>query len=569
MEQEINVIEEYTAILIRYKYYILAIIAVGFTLSIVVANSLPSIYKSTATILIEQQEVPEDIVKSMVPNYAEQRLQIINQKIMSSDNLNNIINKFNLFQKEREEQWSTHSISGLMRDNINMEMIGGVEVIDPKTSKPIQPTIAFAVSFESESPEIAQQVANELVNLYLNENIKQRAKIVEGTTSFLEQETNRLRDEITLLEAKLAKFKEKNASNLPGQSQANLDRMDRAEQQLIEVNRDITSLTESELYLNAQLTQLDPNVAVYSATGQRIYGAQDRLTALKAEYTALAAKYSEGHPDVVKMRKEISALQKEVGGGAPDTSEYQIKLKEKETDLALLIDRYSPEHPDVKKLNLEIANLKREIERPAKIEKVKPQTTAPSNSAYIQLEAQLKGTQAKLRELIKSREDLRQKLSNYESHLASAPEVEREYQILMRDYENATVKYREVKGKQMEAAMAGAMEKNYKGDEFSLLEPALLPEAPFKPNRMAIKFLGLLASIAVAIGFAIVKESLHPIIYTSSRLASITGMPPLVLIPYLEPEQILLKKQKVIKIISIIIGELLVIAILWNVISGM
>ena len=423
------------------------------------------------------------------------------------------------------------------------------------------------MSFESESPEIAQQVANELVNLYLNENIKQRAKIVEGATSFLAHETNRLRDEITLLEAKLAKFKEKNASNLPGQSQANLDRMDRAEQQLIEINREITSLTESELYLNAQLMQLDPNVAVYSATGQRIYGAQDRLAALKAEYTALAAKYSEGHPDVVKMRKEISALQKEVGGGSPDTSEYQIKLKEKETELALLIDRYSPEHPDVKKLNLEIANLKKEIERPAKVEKGKTQATAPSNSAYIQLQAQLKATQAKLRDLLKSREELRQKLSDYETHLASAPEVEREYQILMRDYENATVKYREVKAKQMEAAMAEAMEKNKRGDEFSLLEPALLPEAPYKPNRKAIKFLGLLASIALAIGFAIVKESLHPIIYTSSRLASITGMPPLVIIPYLESEQILLKKQKIIKIVSIIIGELLVIAILWYVIA--
>jgi len=567
MEQQINIVEEYIAILKRYKYYILVIAAVGFTLSIIVANSLPSIYKSTATILIEQHGVPDDIVKPVVTDYAEQRLQIIHQKIMSSDNLNNIIGKFDLYKEEREENWSPQSIIDMMRENIDMEMVGGEAIIDQRTAKLIQPTIAFALSFESQSPEIAQQVANELVRLYLNENIKQRAKIVEGATSFLAQETNRLRDEITLLEAKLAKFKEKNASNLPGQSQANLDRLDRSEQQLIEINREITSLTESELYLNAQLTQLNPNVSVVNAKGEHVVSAYDRLVAAKAEYTALAAKYSEGHPDVVKLRKEIAALQKEVGGGIADTSEYQIKLKEKETELALLIDRYSPEHPDVKKLKLEIASLKKEIEHPSKVENVKSQTAAPSNSAYIQLEAQLKGTQAKLRELLKSREELRQKLSDYETHLASAPEVEREYQILMRDYENATLKYREVKGKQMEAAMAEAMEKNKMGDEFSLLEPALLPELPYKPNRKAIKFLGLLASIALAIGFAIVKESLHPIIYTSSRLTSIIGMPPLVIIPYLESEQILLKKRKIIKIVSIIIGELLVIAILWYVIA--
>ena len=567
MDQEISVIEEYVAILKRYKYYMLAIVAVGFTLSIMVANSLPSIYKSTATILIEQPGVPNDIVKSIVTDYAQQRIQVIHQKIISSENLSAIINKFDLYQKEREEEWSNQSLVGLLRENIVMEMVGGEEVIDPKTSKSIQPTVAFAVSFENESPETAQQVANELAKLYLNENIKERTKIVEDTNSFLEQETNRLRDEITQLEAKLAKFKEKNASNLPGQNQANIDRIDRADQELIATNREISSLTESLLYLNAQLSQLDPNVAVYSATGQRIYGAADRLTALKAEYTALAAKYSEGHPDVVKMRKEIAALQKEVGGRA-DTSEYQLKLKEKQADLALLMDRYSPEHPDVKKLNSEIANLKQAIEHPPKIQKEKAQTTAPSNSAYIQLQAQVLASQAKLNALTKTREELKQKIAEYEAHFAGAPEVEREYQILMRDYENATQKYREIKGKQMEATIARAMEKNNQGDEFTLLEPALLPEAPEKPNRKAIKFLGLLASIAVAIGFAIVKESLHPIIYTSGRLASIIGAPPLVIIPYIESEQVLLKKQKLTKIIAVVIGEIFVIAILWYVIAG-
>lgn len=216
MEQDIKITEEYVAILKRYKYYILTIVAVGMALSIVVSKILPSIYLSSATILIEQHDVPEDIVKSIVTDYAEQRIQIINQRIMTLENLNNIINKFNLYPTEREEQWSTQSIVGLMKENIHMEMVGGEQIIDPRTSKPIQPTIAFAVSFENESPEIAQQVTNELANLYLTENIKQRASIVEGATSFLEQETNRLRDEITQLEAKMAQFKEKNASNLPG-----------------------------------------------------------------------------------------------------------------------------------------------------------------------------------------------------------------------------------------------------------------------------------------------------------------------------------------------------------------
>lgn len=564
MEQEFKFTQEYIAILKRYKYTIFSIVTAGLVLSIVVALQLPHIYKSTATILIEQEGMPENVVQSMVTDYVEQRIQIINQKIMSSDNLKNIINKFNLYQEERSENESDiHSIVNAMRDDIHIEMLEGIiegmKTPDPRAGS--TQSIGFTLSFEHESPEIAQRVTHELVNLYLNENIKQRSKIVEGTITFLARESNKLRDEVNLLETKVSKFKEINAPNLPELNQYNLSRKERTEQQLVEVNNSIRSLTESELYLKSQLGQVNPNATIYSATGERIYAAEDRLIALEAEYAALSSRYAAGHPDLVKMRREISALKKETGG-IPDKSEYEIKLKEKQTELALVMDRYSPEHPDVKKLNLEIANLKKAIEQPVKVNR-KNTETKPTNPAYIELQTKLAATQAELNSLLRSRETLNGELSNYEKNISRAPGVEREYQALMRDYENTKAKYNEVKAKQMEATMAESMEKNKTSYEFSLLEPPLLPDDPFKPNRKAIAFLGLLISIAVAIGFVIIKEGLNPSIYTSSRLAAVTGMQPLVIIPYLEAEQVVLKKQKMLKIISFIIGGLLVIAILW------
>lgn len=136
---------------------------------------------------------------------------------------------------------------------------------------------------------------------------------------------------------------------MPELQQLNMQLMDRAEQQLIEVDRQTNSLKERKLYLNAELAQINPSSATYSATGERIFGAETRLKALQAEYVALAAKYAKTHPDIIKIKREISALEKEVGG--VDKSEIQAQLQNKKAELALLSQRYSVNHPDVKNLS--------------------------------------------------------------------------------------------------------------------------------------------------------------------------------------------------------------------------
>ncbi len=559
-EQEFSVFKEYISILKRYIYPMLAIIAIGLILSNLIAIKMPHIYKSTATILIDQTAMPEDIVKSMVTNYAEKRIQIINKKIMTSENLAAMIKKFNLYQEEREKS-SIRSIVEKMRENTHMEMIGGEIIIDPRTGKPIKPTVGFEISFDNKSPEISQQIANEFVNLYLDHNLKYRTQLVEGATSFLDQETKKLRSEISEVEKKLAKFKEKNAGNLPGLNKLNLSRIDRIEDQLRDANEKIRSLTENEFYLRNNLVQLNPTIATYTTTGERIYGADDRLIALKAKYVALSSKYSKEHPDLVKMRREIKSLKKETGS-SPNKYEYQIKLNDKQTKLALLMDRYSPSHPDVKKLKLEITNLKKSLNQSVTV-KSSPKQIQPNNPAYIQMQTQLMAAQSELKSAQISRRNLEGKLLHYEKSFAKTPQIEREYNVLIRDYENAMSKYGEVKAKQREAKMASSMEKATKGNEFVLLEPPLIPDNPFKPNRKAIVFLGGLASIAMAIGFVMVKEMLSPSIYTSGRLTLITGMTPLAVIPYISSREGELKKQKIMKIISFIIGVLVVAIILW------
>src|SRR5262245_13526491 len=79
---------------------------VGLALLIVtlgLALGLPSYYRSRAVILIEQQEIPQDLVRSLVTSYADQRVQSISQRVLTNGNLSEIIQKYDLYPEERED----------------------------------------------------------------------------------------------------------------------------------------------------------------------------------------------------------------------------------------------------------------------------------------------------------------------------------------------------------------------------------------------------------------------------------------------------------------------------------
>ena len=541
MENDNKGIQEFIALLKRNKKEMLRVALGVFSLVTLIALLLPSTYKSTGTILIEQQEIPQDLVESTVTSYASERIQLISQRIMASNNLKQIIEKFDLYHEGRKSKGDSFFM-GEMRDAIELEMVSA-EVIDPERGRPTEATIAFLISYENESPKIAQQVANELVTLYLDENIRRRTKAAEDASKFLEMQAKKLRESISQLEMKLEDFKKRNAGNLPENQALNMQLMDRTGQQMFEIDKQVSVLTERQLYLSAELAQVNPRLDIYSTTGERIYGSGDRLKILQAEYISLLARYSETHPNIIKIRKEIAALEREVGG--VDKSELRVQLNQKRALLATLTDRYSAGHPDVKKLKLEIGILERELSQPVKSRKTS--ASRPDNPAYIQLQTQLHTVNASLRSLQQSRDKLSNKLVKYEQSLLRTPGVEREYLELTRDYDTAKNKYNEIKNKQMKADMAEAMEQGSKGERFTLIEPPMLPLSPYKPNRFAIILLGAVLSIGIALAYASIKENMFPVVYNSRELAAITGEAPLVVIPYIETEEDIEEQQRKLK----------------------
>ncbi len=549
IEEEEKTLGDYLAVLKRRKKVGLLTAFTLLVVSLAVAILLPPVYKSDATILIEQQEIPQDLVRTTITSFADQRIQIISQRVMTTSNLSSIIEKYGLYQELREKE-PLEVVIAKMTEDIHLDMVSA-DVVDPRSGRPSTATIAFSLGYESKSADTAQKVANELVTLYLNENLKSRTEQTEQASIFLADEAEKLAQKVAELEKTLAVFKEENAGRLPELNDLNIQLMNRTETELTDVERQIRTLQERQIYLQAQLAQINPNSTLYSETGERILSPVDRLKGAESALIAAQAHYEPTHPDVIRLKREIEALQKETGKtGTRDSIETQLFAAR--TELASLQEKYTDDHPDIKRLKRTIEMLEQDVKR-APVGIPRPVLEEADNPAYIQLQAQLEATNTEMASLKTKADGLSGKFHEFEQRLTETPQVEREYRALVRDYETAYAKYKEITAKQMEAKLAQSLETERKGERFTLIEPPLLPEKPTKPNRLAIALLGTIMAFAGGLASVFAADAADSAIHGRQGIIEVIGKAPLAMIPIIEIEaKDVLNKKKTIRTLLIV-----------------
>ncbi len=553
----------------RRRGRIVAIAGTILLAFVVLAFALPPVYRSSATILIEEQDIPSDLVRSTITSYADQRIQVISQRVMTRANLKAIMEKYDLYADERRTL-TLEEVLDEMRDDIHLEMVSA-DVIDPRSGRPTRATIAFSLAYDSEDPAAAQRVTNELVSLYLTENLRNRQRKAEEATDFLANDARRLRDRLTAIERRLAAFKERNLGRLPELMDMNLQLLDRAERELQSVEARIASQEERLIYLQGQLAQIDPNTPPPSAAGaESLVDPASRLRMLEVRLVTLKARYADDHPDVVKTVNEIRALRERLGveGSSPPGGGRQA-LERLRNELELARQRYSEAHPDVRRLRREIAELESGLGaatgQGGTMDRDEGDALlVASNPAYINLAAQVEAARSRLKALRAQRRSLRERMADYESRLMRTPEAEREYQDLTRERENVLRSYQEAQAKLTQARVAQELEEARKGERFSLVEPPLLPEKPVEPNRLALIFLGIVFSAGGALGYGIVAENLDRTMRGPGMFETVTGRPPLTTIPYLETaaERAARRRRKIVSIVAVVVAFVAMLALL-------
>jgi succinoglycan biosynthesis transport protein ExoP len=490
----------------------------------------PASYRSTGTILIEQQELPSDLVQSTITSYADQRIQVISQRVMTTDNLLHIIDRYSLYPKLRRNE-PREVLLAKMRKDISFQMISA-DVMDPRQGRATKANIAFSLSYESGSPETAARVANELVSLYLDENVKSRKQQSANAENFLDDEANRLDKNIAQLEASLATFKDKHINTLPDQAIINKETLIRSEDELRDIDTQLRSLEQQSTYLDAQLAELAPSSQVYTSTGERVLSPADRLKFLRTEYARLSAVYSADHPDVLRIKREIAGLE-QVAGPVDSSNDLQRQLQDASTRLAQLQKQYAPDHPDVVSLQMQVDTLNKAVnEAPAA--SALTAVGHPDNPAYIQVKAQREATAAQRDSLTQKRTAVQDKIADLEARLAATPGVQRDFDALARELDNEQIKYREVRQKQMGAKLSENLEDEQKGERFTLIDPPLPPQQPASPNRPLLMALGLVLALASGVGSVALLEGRDDSVRNRRELEWLLEVPPLAILPMVE-----------------------------------
>lgn len=474
-EYELTLVD-YLSILRRRARYLIGIFALVFLIAVAFALATPPTFRASGTIMVESPQEAEGVLRSGSRNDPDERINIIQQRVMTREGLLPIINKYNLF-KGGVGSLTTADLIDKMQSRI------AVEPISSKSGQDKQ-TIAFAISFEDRHPDVALRVTNDLIALFLQLNVSLRTKEATETVAFLNQESNKLKAEVDRLEEKISAYKKQNSDNLPEQINLREAMTARAENDLYAVERDIRSGNEDLRSLEAELSAANHGLSDDST---------QTLPALKAQYAKLSAIYTDDHPDIIELKRKISALQ-----GAGSTL-------------------------DIKNTSANATNL-----------------------AAFKIQARVNAVNARLDSLMQQKKMLQRKIAQNENSLERTPLVGQGLDVLIRDRDSAQKKFDEIRNKLMNAQIAQNLESENRAERFILLEPPILPEKPFKPNRMKILALGFLLALAASAGVIMFMESVDKRIHGTEAFTHVLGYRPLAVIPYITTlDDVVLQKQMV------------------------
>jgi polysaccharide chain length determinant protein (PEP-CTERM system associated) len=465
----------------RRKWLGLFFFIVPFTAAVALIMSLPDIYKSTATVLVERQQVPESFVRATVTSELETRLNTISQEILSRSRLESLIGRFRLYQDVRTGGSMEDAIERMRRDI-------SLELKDSADGRRRSTTVAFGLSFRGHDPQTVAMVANTLASYYIEENLKVRERQATGTSEFLRVQLQDVRRRLDEQERQVGTLRERYLGELPQQMPSNLARLDGLQAQLRMNNDNQVRATERRQSLKAELA--DAVAMSQTGTGASPFETPEmRLARLKQELINLRVKYTDRWPDIIRIKDEIANLEKELAQKKPE------------------------EKPQV----VDDANL-------------------PPTPYVLRTREALQSVETELKLLRAEEQRLRASIAVYQVRVENTPKREQEFKDLTRDYDSTREQYASLLKRYEEAQLAESMEQRQKGEQFRILDSAVPSGTPSAPNRPRFLGLGLALSVGCAVVAIFLAEILDTSFHSVDDLRAFSTVPVLVSIPRIVTE---------------------------------
>jgi polysaccharide chain length determinant protein (PEP-CTERM system associated) len=430
--------------------------------ALIVAGSLPDLYRASAKVIVDRQEVSEAFVEPSVTADLETRIQTIDQRVRGRDTLSKVIFAKNLYPELRKVAPIEAVVERLKKDyTLKLEGVGD--------ENGRSTTIAFTVTYGGRDPVLVADVANTLAGLYVDENSRSRKRQAMVTAEFLEKEVERARQAMDTTDRRASEFTRNNADLLPQQVEVNMAALDR-------LSTDLRQNGEYQLRAIERRERLEKELAESALTGTATSeeAISARLEKLKGDLADLRRSYSDKHPDVIRVQGEIASLEQKAASAPPKANAAPT-----------------------------------------------PAPTASRGSlvrALAEVDEQLKA-------LKEEESRLRRQSASYETRVENAPRRRTEIDRLARGNDSARERYESVLKRYEAARLATNLEDRQDLEQFRILDAAIAPRTPAMPNRLLIVGLGLLAALAAAAAAVVASEKLDTTFHSPTGLSSVVSVP--------------------------------------------
>ena len=474
----------------RRKWWVLVPLLIFSIGTPLVARLIPDRYRSEAVILIVPQRVPESYVRSTVTTLIADRVRTISQQIMSRARLEGIIQDFDLYPEQRR--------TGIMEDVVET-MRRNIRVDIPRSSGRRDASSSFQVSFTSTDPRTAMRVTDRLAYLFIDENLRDREVLAEGTDQFLETQLNEARRQLQEHEQALEAYRLRFSGQLPSQLDSNIQVLQSTQAQLQAVDEAISRDRDRLIALDGMIADTE---ALPVTSSFAVDGATDVPPLTTAE--------------------------------ALEAARNQLRLAEV---------RFKPEHPDLIRLERHIEDLERKVEAEALARPVSPAAvpmesmTAAERAQQTrlsELRAEKDQIAARLASQQEDRTRLEQMAVSYRQRIEAAPSRESELVALTRDYDTLRQRYAQLLSKREDAKIAADLERRQIGEQFRIIEPARIPSRPVSPNRSQINLFGVLMGLGIGVALVAWLEYRDLSLRNDDDIALVLQLPVLATVPVIQ-----------------------------------
>ena len=491
---------DYLAILSRRKWVILVPLIIFPVLATIATYIIPPRYQSQTLVIIDQQKVPDEYVKSIVSADLDSRLSSMKEQILSRSRIQPIIERYNLYANSR--QTMDEKVDQARKDIV-------IKVITSAVPQ-ARGLPGFFILFSANEARTAQLVCSDITALFVNENMNSRQASAEGTTDFLKGQLDDARHSLDEHDAKLAAFQKEHFGLLPSEQGSNTSMLGSINTQLEAATQALGRLEQDKIYQESMLSQLGGSGAAAEVGGSS---------------SAMAI------PNPQRIAKETELQQLQVQEGA-------------------LSAQYTADYPDVVSTRRKIAELRRQIaQMPATVMASPTSGPAPTRGDVLptaQLRAQIRSSEAAIQSKRREQEQLQAQARSYQGKLEASPLVAQQYEELNRDYQTAKTFYDDLLAKMNHSKMATDLERRQEGEQFRVIDPANLPDSPTFPKLWAFVAGGVLGGLFLGLLVTAYLEYRDTSLRTERDVWAFTQLPTLAVIGFIDEgtAQITLPKKR-------------------------